>query len=238
MEEKGLRIAATSDIHWPHYQGLFIKGLRQLPAKLDLMLIAGDLVNRGSYRGLAAIIQKLVEHKISCPVVACFGNDDYDSVKESLRASARDAIIFLDDEMTTLTIRGNDVAVVGSRGVLDQPTYWQARNVAGIREAYTQRVTKIDALLASAKAQTPQTILLTHYTPTFRTLKGETRRVYGQMGSKRVEELLIKHTPMFAIHGHAHRGVRRVMVNEVPVYNVSLPLNRTIVLLKTPVKRF
>jgi len=155
-----------------------------------------------------------------------------------MRDTARDAIIFLDDEMTTLTIRGKDIAIVGSRGVLDQPTYWQARNVAGIREVYTKRLETLDELLAKAKTQTPQTILLTHYTPTFRSLKGETQRAYAQMGSKRVEELLIKHEPMLAIHGHAHRGVRRVMINNVPVFNVALPLNRTIVQLKTPVKGF
>jgi Icc-related predicted phosphoesterase len=202
------------------------------------MLIAGDLVNRGSYRGIASLTQKLLEENISCPVVACFGNDDYDSIKDALRDTARDAIIFLDDEMTTLTIRGTDVAIIGSRGVLDQPTYWQARNVAGIREVYTQRVATLDALLAKAKAQTSQTILLTHYTPTFRTLKGETQRAFAQMGSKRVEELLIKHEPMLAIHGHAHRGVRKVMINQVPVFNVALPLNRGFAMIKTPVKSF
>jgi Icc-related predicted phosphoesterase len=110
--------------------------------------------------------------------------------------------------------------------------------VAGIRDLYTKRVRKLDKLLAKAKVQTPQTILLTHYTPTFKTLKGETQRAYAQMGSKRVEELLIKHEPMLAIHGHAHRGVRKVMVNNVPVFNVALPLNRTIVQVKTPVKGF
>ncbi|MDO8055642.1 MAG: metallophosphoesterase [Candidatus Hermodarchaeota archaeon] len=231
-------MAATSDIHWPQYQGLFIKSLRQLPVKLDLMLIAGDLVNRGGYRGIASLTQKLLEENITCPVVACFGNDDYDSIKGALRDTARDAIIFLDDEMTTLTIRGEDVAIVGSRGVLDQPTYWQARNVKGIRDIYTKRVATLDKLLAKAKAQTLQTILLTHYTCTFKTLKGETQRAYAQMGSKRVEELLIKHEPMLAIHGHAHRGIRKVMVNKVPVFNVAIPLNRNIVQLKTPIKGF
>jgi Icc-related predicted phosphoesterase len=202
------------------------------------MLIAGDLVNRGSYRGIATMTQKLLEENITCPVVACFGNDDYDSIKDALRDTARDAIIFLDDEKTTLTIRGKDVAIVGSRGVLDQPTYWQARNVAGIRETYTQRVKTLDELLTSAKTQTSQTILLTHYTSTFKTLKGETQRAYAQMGSRRVEELLVKHEPMLAVHGHAHRGVRKVRVNQVPVFNVALPLNRRIVQIKTPIKGF
>jgi len=36
--------------------------------------------------------------------------------------------------------------------VLDQPTYWQARNVKGIRDIYTKRVATLDKLLAKAKA--------------------------------------------------------------------------------------
>ncbi len=229
-----LRIAATSDIHWPQYQGLFIKSLRELHSKLDLFLIAGDSVNRGGFRGMAPLVEKLVEAKLKCPVIACFGNDDYDSIKDTLRKTAGDMVTFLDDELTTFTIRGKTVAVVGSRGVLDQPTFWQARNVQGIRELYEKRVKKLDRLLGKAKAQTPHVILLTHYTPTFKSLKGETKRSFAQMGSQRVEALLIKHSPMLAIHGHAHRGLRKVKLDSVQVYNVALPLNRQIVTIKSP----
>lgn len=233
MEEKRLQIAATSDIHWPQYQGLFIKSLRQLPSKLDLFLIAGDLVNRGNPRGMAPLVQKINEANLECPVVACFGNDDYDSIKDTLRATAKGAIIFLDDELVSFTVREKQIVVVGSRGVLDQPTFWQSRNIENIREIYTQRVTKLDRLLTEAKAQTPYTILLTHYSPTFATLKGETQRAFGQMGSKRVEELLKQHTPMLAIHGHAHQGRRKTKLEHTKVFNVALPLNRQIVSIKT-----
>ncbi len=229
-----LRIAATSDIHWPQYQGLFIKSLRELPSKLDLFLIAGDLVNRGGFRGMAPLVEKLVEANLKCPVIACFGNDDYDSIKDSLRTTAGDRITFLDDELITFTIRGKLVAVLGSRGVLDQPTFWQSRNLQGIREVYTKRVKKLDRLLGKAKAQTPYVILLTHYTPTFKSLKGETQRTFAQMGSQRVEALITKHSPMLAIHGHAHRGLRKVKLDSVQVYNVALPLNRQIVTIKSP----
>ncbi len=182
---------------------------------------------------MSSLIEKLVEANLTCPVIACFGNDDYDSIKDSLHTRAGDRITFLDDELSTFTIRGKLVAVVGSRGVLDQPTFWQSRNVQGIRELYTKRVKKLDRLLGKAKAKTPYVILLTHYTPTFKSLKGETQRTFAQMGSKRVEALLIKHSPMLAIHGHAHRGLRKVKLDSVQVYNVTLPLNRQIVTIKS-----
>jgi Icc-related predicted phosphoesterase len=232
--EERLRIAASSDIHWPQYQGLFLKSLRQLPSKLDLFLLAGDLVNRGGFRGMASLVEKLADAQLKCPIIACFGNDDYDSIKDTLRTTAGDIITFLDDEMMTLPIRGKTVSIIGSRGVLDQPTFWQSRNVQGIRELYTKRVKTLNRLLKKAKAQTPYVILLTHYTPTFASLKGETQRAFGQLGSQRVEELLQTHSPLLAIHGHAHWGLRNVKVDSVRVYNVALPLNRQIVTIKSP----
>lgn len=232
-EKKRLRIAATSDIHWPQYQGLFIKSLRQLQSKLDLFLLAGDLVNRGNLRSFQPILNKLNKAKLDCPIVACFGNDEYDSIQETLRTQGEGTITFLDDELMTLTIRGKKVSIVGSRGVLDHPTFWQSRNITGIQEIYTERVNTLDSLLEEAKRISSFTILLTHYTSTFATLKGELQRDYAQMGSQRVEELLKRHSPNLAIHGHAHRGLRKTQLNKVRIYNVALPLNRQIVVIKT-----
>ena len=183
---------------------------------------------------MASLVEKLAEAQLKCPIVACFGNDDYDSIKDTLRSTAGDVITFLDDEMITLPIRGKMVSIIGSRGVLDQPTFWQSRNVDGIRELYTNRVKTLDRLLGKAKAKTPHVILLTHYTPTFEALKGETQRAFAQLGSQRVEALLQTHSPTLAIHGHAHRGLRKVKVDSVQVYNVALPLNRQIVTIKSP----
>ncbi|MFX1581876.1 MAG: metallophosphoesterase [Promethearchaeota archaeon] len=225
-------MAATSDIHWPQYQGLFIKSLRQLPSNLDLFLLAGDLVNRGNPRSMKPLLEKLKQANIECPVVACFGNDDYDSIKDSLRAQSEGTIIFLDDELMTFNIQGKKVAIIGSRGVLDQPTFWQARNIQEIRDQYTERVITLDSLLTEAKKSNAYTILLTHYASTFTTLKGEVNRDFAQMGSQRVEELLQRHTPKLVIHGHAHRGLRKAKVHKVQVYNVALPLNRQIVIIK------
>ena len=231
-EKTRLRIAATSDIHWPQYQGLFIKSLRELPLKLDLFLLAGDLVNRGNARSINPIVEKLKETNLECPIIACFGNDDYDTIKDTLRTQAEDTITFLDDELLTLTVRRKKVSIIGSRGVLDYPTFWQSRNIKDIREQYTHRVETLDRLFEEAKTLSSYIILLTHYTSTYATLKGELRRDYAQMGSQRVESLLKRHSPKLAIHGHAHQGLRKVRVDKVQVYNVALPLNRQIVVIR------
>lgn len=234
MEEERLRIAATSDVHWPQYQGLFIRSLHQLPSKFDLLLFAGDLVNRGNSHALIPLIEKLKTQKITCPIVSCFGNDEYDSIKDTLRATANDVLTFLEDELKSFTIKGKEITVIGSRGVLDQPTYWQLRNIEGIRETYTKRVETLDRLLTKAKSISPYTVLLTHYAPSFVTLKGERQRAFSQMGSSRVEQLLAKHTPRLAIHGHAHQGLRKAKLGNVRIFNVALPLNRQIAIIKMP----
>ncbi len=179
-------------------------------------------------------MEKLKEANIDCPIVACFGNDDYDSIKDTLRSIGRDTINFLDDELMTFTIRGKKVSIIGSRGVLDQPTFWQSRNIKGIRELYSERIVTLDSLFEEAKAIDSYTILLTHYASTYVTLQGETQRDYAQMGSQRVEELIKRHSPKLAVHGHAHQGLRKTKLEKVHVYNVALPLNRQIVVIKSP----
>ncbi len=179
-------------------------------------------------------MEKLNEAKLNCPVVACFGNDDYDSIKDILRTKGQGTLIFLDDELMTFTIDGMKITVIGSRGVLDHPTFWQSRNIKDIRETYTKRVVTLDSLFKEAKTLSSFIILLTHYAPTFTTLKGELQRDFAQMGSRRVEELLKRHSPTLAIHGHAHQGLRKTKLNNTHVYNVTLSLNRQIVVIKIP----
>jgi Icc-related predicted phosphoesterase len=228
-------LAATSDIHWPRFQELFEKGLNQLPNSPALFLLAGDLVNRGNVDAIEPLSERLAE--LNCPIFAVFGNDEYDSIKEELRKRTKGVITFLDDEVKITSINGARLAIIGTRGVLDQPTFWQSRYVKGIRNRYTKRVKVLGTLLAEAKSEAEHTILLSHYAPTFKTLSGEMRRALPQMGSRRVERLLKRFNPTMAIHGHAHQGLKQGLVNTTPIFNVALPLRRKIVLINFPTPR-
>lgn len=230
-----LRLAATSDIHWPHHQELFVKSLGRLREPLDLFLFAGDLVNRGNYSAMRTLLAKLKSAKLTCPFYACFGNDEFDTVKDTLRNIAKGVITFLDDELVIAEIgEAGSIGIVGSRGVLDQPTFWQARNVPGIQEHYTTRVGRLKKLLEEARSRADYSILLTHYACTFASVEGEPQRAFPQMGSQRVESLLRQYVPTLAIHGHAHRGRKQAVVGGVPVYNVALPLQGEIVIIELP----
>jgi Icc-related predicted phosphoesterase len=235
-EEQSLQIAATSDIHWPQFKELFIEALSHLPQKIDLFLLAGDLIYRGNQSGMQPLVDQLVTAELDCPIFAVFGNDDYDPIKDKLKTIASKTITFLDDEIGFATIQETQISIVGSRGVLDQPTYWQARNLPGIRKQYDSRIKYLDKLLFKAKNQSEHTILLSHYAPTFVTMLGEQKRSFKQMGSQRIESLLRRHKPTIAIHGHCHNGKKQGIVGNIPIYNVALPLNGKIVVIDFPPK--
>lgn len=212
-----------------------MKSLSQLPSSPALFLLAGDLVNRGNADAMRPLTEQLVE--LNCPIFAVFGNEEYDTIKDELRSITEGTITFLDEEMTVISINGQRVAIIGTRGVLDQPTFWQSRYVKGIRDRYTRRLKKLNTLLAKASSEAEHTILMSHYAPTFVTLGGEMRRALPQMGSRRVEQLLKQHNPTLAIHGHAHEGLKQGLVGTTPIFNVAMPLHNRIVLIDFPTPR-
>jgi len=223
-------IAATSDIHSPiHYQE-FVKSLEEMKVSPDLFLLAGDMIHIGEIEEYKKISDSLSQ-KISCPIVACFGNTEFQELREKIRKISP-KIKFLDDESILLNIKGMQIGIVGSTGSLDVPTSWQRRNIPNIRRIYVERSRTIDKLLARLISADFR-ILLTHYSPTYKTLEGENPLFYGSLGSLMLEKVLITRKPNLAIHGHAHKGIRLAWVDRVPVFNVAFPANKRIVVIDT-----
>ena len=66
-------------------------------------------------------------------------------------------------------------------------------------------------------------ILLTHYAPTYETLRGERREIWPMLGTKRLEDALMN-LNVLAIHGHSHDSkVRCVRLGESTIVNVAFP---------------
>jgi len=222
-------IAATGDIHSPIYYELFVKSLENLRVKPDLFLLAGDMIDRGKIEEFDKVWNALFG-KISCPIVACFGNNEYDELRETLKVKFP-KIRFLDDQSIVFSIDTTSIGIFGSTGSLDQPTRWQKVHIPHIEKIYASRI-----LLAEKHLQRMAShlkILLLHYAPTYKTLEGENPRIYGSLGCKAFEDVLIKQKPDLVIHGHSHRGLKKAWVDTVPVFNVALPLNKEIVIIDT-----
>ena len=223
-------IAATSDIHSPRYFDMFVKAMEELRVKPDLFLLAGDTVHKGNADEYLKVYNVFFG-KIDCPIIACFGNDELGPGSRVLIENKVPDIKFVQDESLIVDINERKVGIVGSLGCLDRPTYWQRTNLPGIYETYKERVGTIEKILSDLKADIK--ILLIHYTPTYKILKGENPRIYPELGCKAYERVIIEQKPDLVITGHSHRGSKQAWIDTVPVFNVAFPLNREIVLIDT-----
>ncbi|MEM5778437.1 MAG: metallophosphoesterase [Candidatus Aenigmatarchaeota archaeon] len=193
----------------------------------DLFLLAGDIYEYRNPEIYGLIIDFFKVKKWSCPIIAVFGNREFDEDIDEIKRICKNRIKFLDDESIELKIKNKKIGVVGTRGSLDVPTWWQSKHVPDIRKAYLERIKKCEELLNNLNVDIK--ILLSHYSPTYKTLKGEDPRIYSGLGSKKFENVLIKTKTSFAIHGHAHYGIPLAFVDSIPVFNVAFEVNNKIV---------
>ncbi|MFZ3077242.1 MAG: metallophosphoesterase [Candidatus Aenigmatarchaeota archaeon] len=190
----------------------------------DLFLLAGDMYVADKPESYKIILEHFERLGWKCPIVACFGNREFEQKYDEIRKICGSRIKFLDDESLELAIKGKAVGIVGSKGCLDQPTWWQIKTNPQIRNFYRERAEKIRQLLTQLK--TDVKILLTHYAPTYQTLKGENPNIYGGLGCSGLEKTLTETKTTFAVHGHAHLGSPLGFAGSVPIFNVALPVNR------------
>jgi Icc-related predicted phosphoesterase len=223
-----LLVAATGDVHHPTYTDLLKSSIISTGTP-DLFLIAGDVLKPGDPSDYADIIS-IIRNHYSCPLVASFGNTEFQEDRPRIRTE-NPSVVFLDDEAVVLEISGSRVLVVGSTGSLERPTSWQKRNIPHINDIYRARIETIASLL---RKEADLKILLTHYAPTYLTLEGETRSSYPWMGTRRFEAVITEINPSVVVHAHAHRGTCRAILEGVPVINVSLPLNGGVVTFEVP----
>jgi len=222
-------IAAISDVHSPQYFVEFVKAVDRMKARPDLFLIAGDMVSRGELSEYEKVYNVLFG-KIKCPIVACFGNNEFQQLRGQLKTRYPD-IKFLDDETTVLDIGGKPVGIIGTTGSLETPTPWQKANIPNIEQIYESRITFVERQLQRLRVDFK--IVLSHYSPTFKSLEGENPRFYTSQGTQLLEPVLINNKASLALHGHSHRGMKMVWIDSVPVYNVSLPVNKEVVMIDT-----
>jgi len=226
-----LRVGAVSDVHAPRYLEDF-RSAMAVAEDLHLLLFAGDMILRGDHTQIARVIEETRKY-YGGQILACFGNEEYEQIEKELMEFGD--ILWINDECVTVEAAGFRVCVVGSRGSLDRPTYWQARNVPGIAEIYRRRVETVDRLLADARADLK--IVLTHYSPTYLTLEGEDPEAFPEMGCRKMEEVIRRRQPDVWFHGHGHKARRlRAEIGRTLVLNVSLPASRSVTVVELPRK--
>jgi Icc-related predicted phosphoesterase len=191
--------------------------------------MAGDMVYRGDISEYEKVVNALFG-KIKCPIIACFGNNEFQDLREQLKSKHK-GIKFLDDESWIVEVGTETVGIVGTSGSLDTPTPWQKANIPNIEKIFQDRISLVDRHLQ--RMNTKIKIVLMHYAPTYKSLEGENPRFFSTMGSQMYEPVLQNRKPSLVVHGHSLHGNKLAWIDTVPIFKVSFPLNKEIVVIDT-----
>ncbi len=226
-----MKIAAIADVHSPKYIVEYEEVLKN--TKLDnigLMLFAGDMVYRGKWTEFRKVLNITRKH-FRGTIIACFGNEEYEDIIPYLIKYFPE-VVWLNDEVFTLNYSGKTLFIVGTKGVLDRPTKWQREHIPKIYEIYSERLNKISNLLKEGKRRGYTVILLSHYAPTYKTLVGEPKFAWPEMGSERMEKIVLEMKPDIVVHGHAHNSKKTfTQLGGTRIYNVALPATHKITII-------
>ena len=214
-----MKILAIGDLDALFGDYKIFEKILQKEKEPDAFLIAGDLTQWGTIEEYIKLVDAIKKMDWSCPIIACLGNHDPEGAEKKF-SSVSERIRILNEERIQLNINGEKFWIVGSRGSLESGSlsyYIDAAKHSDLEK----RMRKIEELLSSCKGEK---ILLTHYSPTYKTLEGEPQQIWGGLGDPRMERILLKTKVTFALHGHAHYGLPMAFVEKIPVFDIAYPI--------------
>lgn len=223
-----LRIAATADLHFTRTsQGTLQPLFSKLAESADVLLLCGDLTHHGLAEEAAALAKELGFLRI--PIVSVLGNHDChsDQQEEIHRIMVDAGVHALDGDAV-------EIGGVGFAGVKGFATGFDTRVLEPwgesivkqfVHEAVNEAL-KLESALA--RISTAQRVAVLHYAPISETVDGEPLEIYPFLGSSRLEDPINRFKVAAAFHGHAHHGKAEGRTGiGIPVYNVSMPLMRS-----------
>ncbi|MEM2025280.1 MAG: metallophosphoesterase [Desulfurococcaceae archaeon] len=220
-------IVATSDVHSPEHLQLYLELIKNTNLDPQVVLFAGDMVDKNKVLAFKPIYEATRKKFPSARIISVFGNEEYRGFEKLYEEMYRD-VIWLNDSYAKLQ---EDVCIIGTRGALDRPTTWQARNIPGIEKYYRELPCMVEKLAIELRqGACKKIILVSHYGVTHLNLVGERKESYPYLASTRFESILKGELVDLVIHGHIHMGKLDVVnIRGIPVYNVSLPARRKLV---------
>lgn len=228
-EKQSAKIAAVGDLHvGANDKGKWTDYFKEISARADVLLIAGDLTDTGDESEAQVLAGELAACTI--PVVAVLGNHDYEKGRHKLiRQIIQEAreVHILDGECTMI----NGIGFAGVKGfgggfdghMLSMFGEGEMKNFVqtGVDEAL-----RLDRALARLDQEHPdiRKVALMHYAPVVETVIGESEQIYPFLGCSRLAEPLTRRKVIAAFHGHAHVGQLEGQINGVKVFNVAKPI--------------
>jgi len=226
---KKTRIAAIADIHTRVTdKGHWVECFKEVSAKADVLLIAGDLTDTGDEQEAQVLSDELKVCTI--PVVAVLGNHDYEKGRHKMirQILQSDRVHVLDGEGFVV----NDVGIAGVKGFgggFDNhmlSMFGEEAMKAFVQEALNEAL-HLDRALARLDQdhENLKKIALMHYSPIKETVEGEPEVLFPFLGCSRLAEPLSRRGVLAAFHGHAHIGkLEGEASGGVKVFNVARPV--------------
>ncbi|MHA1960989.1 MAG: metallophosphoesterase family protein [Candidatus Thorarchaeota archaeon] len=216
--EGNVRIAGVADIHSPRYLDEFRRSLSDC-GRIDLILLAGDMINFGKYREYHNIVE-VIDFQLGSdiPIVSCFGNEEHVSVRDEIVSLVGNRVKFLDDSAFSVDIDGAKIGIVGAPTIARRKD--SDADIQKIRETFEKRSDRISQLLVKTSKSSTFTILLMHYNPLIISESETDPDSFSWWVARAVE----KAQPDFVLHGHVHGTDQpEVAVGRTRVINVAFP---------------
>jgi len=225
-----VRLAAVGDIHYTKAsQGTLQRLFVHIAESADVLLLCGDIVDYGLPEEALLFVKELTA-TVKVPTLAVLGNHEYESSKQDEVQH-----IFTDAGIIMLDGDAHEVHGIGFAGVKGfaggfgeralQP--WGEEAIKRFVHEAVNETLKLESALA--KLRTTQRVAVLHYSPIQATVEGEPAEILAFVGSSRLEEPLNRYPVTAVFHGHAHRGSLEGRTrSDVPVYNVAMPLLRSV----------
>jgi Icc-related predicted phosphoesterase len=215
-----MKLAAVADVHSPKFLEEFAESLNFADTP-DLFLFAGDMINFGRASQYLDIIQAIDSSEIKgIPIIACFGNEEFEAARKDILSLTEGRILFLDGASTVLEIAGSKIGVVGATAPVDIRGEQKGYNMMELRDVFESRAKHLGALVRETTSEVDHTILLMHYSPLSGRMKNNEISKYSWWMSKIIEDV----QPDIVIHGHVHRSGRpETTIGKTRIINVAFP---------------
>lgn len=226
-----LRVAAVGDLHVgethdrPHRE-LFDR----VHEDADVLCLAGDLTNFGKTREVEVLLEDLRACRV--PIVAVLGNHEFECGQpEHVRDMLCEAGVKVLDGGQAYEIGG--VGFAGGKGFVGGFGRYMLSpfGETEIKRFVQEAVDDANLIENSIRTlRTERSVVVLHYAPVVDTVVGEPPEIHAFLGSSRLGETIDRYDNVtLVVHGHAHRGAPEGRTNKgVPVYNVALPVLRTL----------
>lgn len=221
-----IRVAASGDLHCREDQhGRFRNFIKHVNEVADVLLLCGDLTDRGTPEEARTLAEDLSALRIPC--VAVFGNHDYEAgaSKQICAELAKANVHFLDGDHYVFEKTLGIAGIKGFGGGFGRATlqaFGEGPTKAFVQEGVNESL-KLEAALG--QLETAKKVVMLHYSPIVDTCVGEQPEIMPFLGTSRLSYPIDHYGAAVVFHGHSHFGSREGKTpGGIRVLNVAMPL--------------